>query len=297
MPKAGSAALAVLLVGVMSAATLRWGYNGHEMAGRAAGTNLPDSFPAFFRGATESFAYLNPEPDRWRGDGSRELDEAFKYDHYLDWEALPESAIDAPDRWAYLDIIKAAGVKHPKDAGFLPFRIIEVQERLEVEFRLWRTARTPQEKTLIEQRVIQDAGILGHYVLDGSNPHHTTVHHDRWAEGYPNPQGFTTEKGFHSRFESQYVRTHLKVNDLLPRIVAQPRYIDDVRGELHRYLRTTHDQLNRLYQLDKSEKFGEATVSPAHKEFTVERLAAGTNMLRDLWWTAWLDSGKERVTK
>lgn len=279
-----------LLAGATSAR--RWGWHGHEMAGRAAATRLPAELPAFFREARDELAYLNPEPDRWRSERGRELGEATRYDHYVDREVLPDSALHAADRWAYYEVFRAAGVAHPRDAGFLPFRILELQQRLEVQFRLWRNARTAAEKVFIEGRIVQDAGILGHYVLDGSNPHHTTVHHDRWAEGYPNPHGFTTERGFHGRFESQFVRAKVGVSDLLPRVAPQPRHLPDVRTAVLAYLDETHGQLERLYRLDRQERFGAETRSTAHKEFAVQRLVAGVDMLRDLWWTAWLDSAE-----
>lgn len=283
-----------LLCAIVTAASTarRWGYHGHEMAGRAAATDLPDSLPAFFRAAVDELAYLNPEPDRWRSDADRELGEAFRYDHYVDLEVLPDSALRAADRWAYYDVFRAAGVAHPRDAGFLPFRMLELQQRLEVQFRLWRNARTAGEKGFIERRIIQDAGVLGHYVADGANPHHTSVHHDRWAEGYPNPHGFTTERGFHSRFESQYVRTHVSVGDLLAKMRRQPRRVEDVRATIVAHLQRSHGELERLYRLDQQEPFGPETRSPAHRAFTVERLVAGVELMRDLWWTAWLDSGE-----
>jgi hypothetical protein len=42
--------------------------------------------------------------------------------------------------------------------------------------------------------------------------------------------------------------------------------------------------------LEKKEAFGEPTKSAEHKKFAQERLAAGAQMLRDLWWTAWVTS-------
>ncbi|HEU0183874.1 MAG TPA: nuclease, partial [Blastocatellia bacterium] len=48
--------------------------------------------------------------------------------------------------------------------------------------------------------------------------------------------------------------------------------------------------VEQLYILDKQEKFGAETKSPEHKKFVSERLAAGAQMLRDLWWTAWVTS-------
>ena len=50
--------------------------------------------------------------------------------------------------------------------------------------------------------------------------------------------------------------------------------------------------MNRLYELDKQEPFGQNTASAAHKAFAVQRLNTGVEMLRALWWTAWLKSGE-----
>jgi hypothetical protein len=58
------------------------------------------------------------------------------------------------------------------------------------------------------------------------------------------------------------------------------------------YLMTSHDQLNKLYDLDKAEEFGKDTKAADHKQFAVERLTAGATMLRTMWWTAWVKSGE-----
>ena len=287
----------VLLLGatcvVLGARALRWGFHGHEISGRAAATRLPEDMPAFFRNATEQLSYLNPEPDRWRGDVLRELGEAFRYDHYIDIEIVPDSALLARDRWQYLAMLSRNGVGNPpRDAGILPFHTVELYQRLLVEWRLWRRETDPTKKSWIEQRILNDAGTLGHYVTDGANPHHTTVHHDRWADGYPNPRGFTTLPGFHSRFETAFVETHVVTEELLPHITT-PRLLDDVRAEVLAHVRRSHARLERLYELDKIEAFGPNTQRREHEEFAIERLAAGVNMLRDLWWTAWVQSGTE----
>jgi hypothetical protein len=277
---------------ITAAAARRWGYHGHEIAGRAAATRLPAEMPAFFRTATGQLSYLNPEPDRWRGERFRELGEAFRYDHYIDIEIVPDSALVARDRWQYVAMLSRAGINNPpRDAGLLPFHIVELYQRLLVEWQLWRTETNPEKKRWIEQRILNDAGTLGHYVTDAANPHHTSVHHDRWAEGYPNPRGFTTEPGFHGRFESAFVETHIEQNELLPRI-TQPRRLVDARAEILAHIRRSHARLERLYELDRIERFGPDTKNAAHEEFAIERLAAGANMLRDLWWTAWVRSGE-----
>jgi hypothetical protein len=289
------AACALLVATTAGSAVARWGFHGHRIAGRAAATALPAEMPAFFRGATDQLAYLNPEPDRWRGAGYRELNEAKRYDHYVDFEIIPRAALDATDRFRYLAALQAAGMEHPaREAGLLPWRIIEMYQGLVVQWRLWQDQQDATIRGFIEQRIINDAGIMGHYVMDGANPHHTSVHHDGWQADSPNPRGFTTERGFHSRFESRFVEAHVRLEDLQPRVSAQPRRIGDVRMEVMSYLLRSHALLERLYELDQQEAFGPATRSPAHKEFAVERLVASAHMLRDLWYSAWLEGTAAR---
>jgi hypothetical protein len=286
-----TAALALIAGVPATSAALRWGLHGHEIAGRAAATDLPVDMPQFFRSATEQLAYLNPEPDRWRGDGFRELNEAMRYDHYIDFEVIPANVLALPDRFRYLMALRDSGLANPaRDAGLISFRIVELYQRLIVEWQLWRRETDPAKQRMIEERVINDAGILGHYVTDGSNPHHTSVHHNGWAEGYPNPRGFTTEPGFHSRFESRYVERNLTTRDLLPHITVQPRLLTEPRADVLAYLLQSHSRLERLYELDLEEPWGAHTRGAAHREFAIERLAAGANMLRDLWWSAWVQS-------
>jgi hypothetical protein len=273
-----------------SAAPLRWSLYGHEIAGRAAATNLPAGMPAFFREAVEHLAYLNPEPDRWRGDGFRELNEAMRYDHYINFEVIPEEVLAAPDRFTYLMALKESGRTNPAQTGLISFRIVELYQSLVVSWRLWRAETDPAKRRMIEQRIVNDAGIVGHYVTDGANPHHTSVHHNGWAEGYPNPRGFTTERGFHSRFESQYVGANIDTDDLLPYMNPRPRSLSDIRIETLAHLLRSHSRLERLYELDQVERWGADTRGVEHREFAVERLVAGANMLRDVWWSAWMES-------
>lgn len=272
-------------------AALGWGEQGHLMAGRVAAMKLPKDMPKFFRKSVDQLSYLNPDPDRWRDRGESNLlptlNAATAPDHYIDIEIVPEGALNSPDRYAFMNELIKAGRK-PNEAGFLPYRIIEVFQRLRVEFRLWRQEKDSKRRDWIEQRIIDDAGILGHYVADGSNPHHTTIHHNGWVGD--NPKGYTTERDFHFRFEAEYVRTHIQPNDLLPKISNDARVIDQPREAVIRYLRESRSKLEELYELEKREKFGPDTKSPDHKNFAATQLAAGAQMLRDLWWTAWMTS-------
>ena len=270
-----------------------WGYHGHGIAGRAAATDLPEGLPRFFRDAAAGLEYLNPEPDRWRDRDMTAMAEAWSYDHYIDLENVPDSALRAPDRWTYLDRVYATGLENPvRDTGFLPYRMLELYQRLVTEWRLWREAPA-RERPWIEGRILNDAGILGHYVTDAAQPHHTTIHFNGWAEGAPNPEGFTTDRRIHGRFESGFVEAHVTLEELLPAMRWDVRELDDPWAAIRAHIGEAHRLVPTLYRIDRDVGFAEE--GPAHPEaeaFAVERLAAGASMLRDLWWSAWVESGR-----
>ena len=270
--------------------TLAWGEHGHKLSGRAAATGLPKEMPSFFRKAVNQLEYLNPEPDRWRSKVMVEMNEGFSYDHFLDLEMVPAAALDTEDRYAYLVALFQAGVKEPEKAGLVQFHILELYQRLRTEFHLWRNAKDKKTRQWIEQRILNDAGTLGHYASDAANPHHATIHYNGWDKNTPNPNGYTTDNTFHGRFESEYVQTHIVIGDLLPLIKASPRLLENPRAEIIAYLKNSNSLVERLYQLDKQAKYDKLTTAPENKAFAIDRLVAGTEMLRALWWTAWVKS-------
>lgn len=287
---------AVFLASLLAPPALdAWGAKGHRLAASAAVGALPDAMPAFFRSAGAQLTHLNPEPDRWRGRPERDLDPAldgaFASDHFLDTElASPElfaRAMRAPHRYAYADTLRAAGIEAAQ-MGFAPFAILELTQRLRQGFRMWRSAPDSATRAWIEARILNDAGILGHYVTDIANPAHTTVHFNGWTG--PNPNGYATDRAFHGRFETAYVQAHLELPDVTARVERAPRVLNDLRGEILAYLARGHAEVERLYQLDKAEPWGIDTRSAEHKAFAAARLAAGATMLRDVWWTAWITS-------
>jgi hypothetical protein len=286
--------VALILVLTSSGSALMWGQDGHVMVGRVAAETLPPEMPAFFREAAPQLAYLNPEPDRWKERTERDLDPAMnaKYgpEHYVNFEGVPESFFLAPNRYAYFDSLYAAQMSVP-GPGLLSFTILELTQRLRSGFRLWRAAEDDETRSFIEARILNDAGILGHYVADGSNPHHTSVHHNGWASGHENPHGFTTDRRFHWRFESLYVRNNIRADDVRERALGEPRVFPDVRSGVLDFLRESNGYIEALYRLEQTESFDAHTSNDAHHDFASLQLARGADMLRDLWWTAWVTSG------
>ncbi len=74
-----------------------------------------------------------------------------------------------------------------------------------MRFETWRNAKTDADRESARANAVHYAGVLGHYVADGTMPMHLSVHFNGWADGYANPKGFTTDRMFHSRYETAYV--------------------------------------------------------------------------------------------
>ncbi len=293
-----------IVVGILSIGLLvpfnafAWGDAGHRMIGLAAAQSLPAEMPAFFRAARQQLSYLNPEPDRWKDRAERTLDPALEGstspEHYMDMDlvapAVLSAALRAPNRYAFADTLRAAGVA-ASTVGFLPFEMLELAQKLRGDFRLWRIAPDSTVRAWIEARIIDDAGILGHYVADGSNPHHTTKNHNGWVGD--NPSNFTVDKTFHSRFESQYVQGQIKLSDVVGGMTSSPRVFPNLREAVIAYLKTSYGELEHLYAIEKVAPFQPDATTPEQKAFATARLAAGAAMLRDVWWTAWASSTRE----
>jgi len=300
--RTGGLVLAAVLSWPLLAATPApppWGETGHVLAARAATDGIPEEMPAFFRQADAQLTYLNPEPDRWRVRELPEMDQAFSYDHYVDLENVPAAARRALNRYDYLSVLfRETELERPeRDAGLLPFHILELYQRLVTEWTLWHGTDSPRERGYIEARIINDAGTLGHYVTDAAQPHHTTIHFNGWnASGSmtePNPQGFTDARDFHGRFESAFVSAHVsgaRVTQASRRPVRNLGGTEEVRQAVWAHIMRSHDRVEELYRLERDHGFNpETAAAPETVAFAVERLADGAAMLRDLWWTAYLD--------
>jgi len=288
--------VATIAIGGAAVLLAAWGDAGHRMTGEAAALSMPGSTPAFFRNASRQLGYLNPEPDRWKDRSERNLDNALyggtDAEHFVDSDLVPPAvfaaAMKAPTRYAYADTLRKAGVD-PVKFGFLPFAILERAQMLRVDFRNWRAA-PDSIKPFIEARIIDDAGILGHFVADGSNPLHTSDQFNGWTR--ENPNGYATDKQTHARFESGYVGAKIKLADVMAKMDTNARVLPDFRSAILTYINESHAQMVPFYELDKLSRFDTNTVNPMNKTFTTDRLAAGAKMLRDVWFTAWVSSGE-----
>jgi hypothetical protein len=283
-----------------------WGNEGHIRINRVAAQKLPKETPLFFRLAVDRLGYLGPEPDRWR---NKESEPALKYaqepEHYIDLERLPADFGDLPvDRHLYMRRLyefrakalaagmdpKKADELLPEKVGYQPYVVMEIMDRLRVAFREYRHTRAQKLDTRgIEANIVFYAGWMGHYVGDAAQPLHTTIHYDGWV-GPENPHGYRTEKGIHYEFEAPFA-AQFREKDFAP-LVHLATKVDTPRVSYLAYLRESLGQVERVYQLDKTGAFkaNNASGTPEAREFTQQRLAAGAQMLANLWYTAWLES-------
>ncbi|MGB6695578.1 MAG: nuclease, partial [Terracidiphilus sp.] len=74
--------------------------------------------------------------------------------------------------------------------------------------------------------------------------------------------------------------------------MTAPKVIEgDMFDAYMAYLRHTATYVEKVYQLDKATGFVGAGTAES-RDFTAERLAAGASMLRDMIYTAWIDSAQ-----
>lgn len=268
-----------------------WGNEGHRIINRLAAASLPADAPAFLRSqaAIEEIEYLGPEPDRWRSPGEPELNAAQAPEHFIDLE-LADVLGPLPRRRLDFEASVFAAGQRPEKIGLQPWAATEVYERLKAALREYRRLSAAHEDTQqVEQAAIFYAGWLGHYVGDASQPLHTTVQYNGWTG--PNPNGYTTEHKIHWQFEGPFVGANLHETDAQPRMTPAHAIDGDVFAEYVRYIRRSALYVDRVYQLEKRGGFnGQGTQES--RDFTADRLAAGASMLRDMIYSAWLESAK-----
>ncbi len=285
----------LLAVFLLANSAWPWGNEGHMMINRVAAEKLPPDVPAFLKNAEEQLAYLGPEPDRWREKSELALKLSQEPDHFIDLE-LVEGMTLPPDRYSYYRALDARRQQNPSQAdslqpdkvGLQPYITMEVFGRLVVAFREYRHAvRDHTNPQFAERNAIFYAGWLGHYVADGANPLHTTVNYNGWTTA--NPHGYTTEKTIHWKMEGVFVAANQKQLMFATLVPDKARKLENPFQDYVAYLRKSHRYVEQVYQLEKAGGF-DAAGSPESRQFIEQRMAYGAEMLRDLWYTAWVDS-------
>ena len=295
----------IALVLLHSVAAVAWGNEGHVAINRVAAQKIPAAMPRFLRLAVGEIGYLGPEPDRWRSPSEFALKNAQEPDHFIDLERVSWLDPLPQGRYEFYRKLydKRASIlahpdsdssknEHPDDylperVGLQPYITMEVYGRLKAAFREYcHRLASHQPTQAVQQAIIFYAGWLGHYVADGSQPLHTTIQYNGWVG--PNPNGYTTDHHIHGQFESAYMAANITAKDFAG-LVKAPARLDDPFTRYIAYLKQSNGLVESVYALEKAGGFAGKGSHEAF-EFTTHRLAAGSQMLLDLWYTAWLES-------
>src|SRR6185503_8346675 len=199
----------------------------------AAMKALPAELPAFLHTpqAAADVGEFSREPDRLKRAG-RAFDSDRDQGHFLDLNddgtvfGGPKATALPPTREEYEKALQTMG-QNSWRAGYLPYAILESYQTLLENFAYWKVLNAaeknpawaahkawfPADRARREHQILIAIGDLSHYVGDGSQPLHVTIHFNGWGD-FPNPEGFTTSRQFHAAFESDLVRTAVKPADV-----------------------------------------------------------------------------------
>ncbi|MFN3352247.1 MAG: S1/P1 Nuclease [Brevundimonas sp.] len=310
-----SSLVLALAVGASVDDVAAWGATGHRIIGVEAMRALPVELPAFLRtpGAAADVGELAREPDRWKGAGQphdRERDTAHFVDMREDGRVMVPGGPhinSLPRLKSEYDAALIAAGTDVDTAGYLPYALMDGYQQLVRNFGYWRvlTAAEAREtdpgkrawyredRLRREALILRDLGVLAHYIGDASQPLHTSIHYNGWAEGEPNPEGFTTSRRTHGMFEGDYVRRNIRADAVAAAMPAPNLEGFELRARTAAYLLETLDEVVPFYRLEKAGAFREGETRGA--EFATERLAAGAAVLRDWTTLAWRDAADERI--
>lgn len=288
-------------------AGLAWGERGHAVIDSAAIQAIPEDGPTFLKKHVDYIAASASQPDKWRGNAegfskiSEDPNHGWFREQFPFLKPIPRSRYEFVlalyDRHLQLresDPQTAARI-NVRWTGTLPYAAIEAYDRIVVCMRQVRQlAAAGDDATFAELNCAFDVARLGHYIGDGSNPMHNSIHSDGWRGD--NPNGFTTDRTVHGRFESRFVDgIGLTPADILARIGAPARLEGDLFDLILAYLDESGGMVEQLYRLEKRNGFANLSDKEI-REFVYARTAAGAAMLRDMLHRAWAESANPPAT-
>lgn len=319
MKAMAAAILAIPVLALAPTPAFAWGATGHEMVTGVAIDLLSRDIPAFLKTkkARAQLALLGREPDRSRDAGRTHALERNSA-HYINIgdDGLAEGifSLDAlpTGRSDFDAAYRLKGVKPPAP-GYLPYAIIDGWQQIVKDFGYWRASKVAArnarsaadrawfraEMELRELILIRDIGVWSHFVADGSQPQHVSVHHDGWEGAFSDPMTYPPPghppeiRSLHSYLEGPFVKANINAADV--RAATQP-YRDcscGIEQRVPAYLKATNAEIRPLYELVQAGGLRDA--SPAMKTYTVRRLAAGAGEIRDMLEDAWRASATSTV--
>ncbi|MBI1370355.1 MAG: hypothetical protein GC162_17100 [Planctomycetes bacterium] len=275
----------VMVLTSVAGRAMAWHHEGHQLIARDAARALPEDAPAFLRDGAMMIAHVAPDPDLLRSQDLPQIRSTESPEHYLDYELVEGKPLPAT-RFTYYKMLYDMKLD-PANVGNLPYAITEWQQRLTMslaEYRKW------PDNEFIKSKCLVYAGILSHYSGDLVMPLHTTIHHDgRVVEGQP------TKRGIHTKVDDLLYR----ISDADAALTADMKVeaYDNVFKSVMAELESSHKLVDRVYELEdqlpgvKEKK----ELTPAVRDFAVERAREGVRFTASLFYTAWVKSASVKV--
>ncbi len=190
--------------------------------------------------------------------------------------------------------------------GYLPFNIVDHAQQIRKDFAYIRaftkaiaTATTPDEKSFFQYQLglrktltLRDIGYASHFIGDGSQPLHVSVHFNGWGP-YPNPNNYTLA-GIHGPFEGAYVKANVDFTAVAALVTDYVPTTLTFEERTVRYMKATLAQVEPMYQLPGAANVF-SVADPASTAFAQVRLAAASTELRDIIVDAWRQSANVTV--
>jgi hypothetical protein len=321
--------LSLICIGLLNPQPLgAWGFRGHTVANLAAVESIGADGPAFLKAYKAYIGHLGPIPDTWRSVSepwlriSEDPNHGWYTESFDFMKEIPRSRTEFTLRVydEYLRVSKTdperAKLLNIRYTGLQAYSMMEGYERMKAGMRLYRLAggKAPgltsryqdidglygsispllgdprRVKEYLAQDIAFYMGWLGHYIADAAQPLHNSRHHDGW-DG-ENPKGYTRDPTIHGRFESEYVDLIAVTEaDVLPYIDKQARHLDDPWSAILDHMLQAREAVEDVYRLDLRGAFKDRKDAEARK-LVYTRLASGAGFLRDLAYTAWIESAK-----
>jgi len=301
-----------------------WGVRGHTVANLAAVEGIPADGPEFLKAQEAYIGHLGTIPDTWRGYSepylriSEDANHGW-YTEQFDFIPVPphsrtEFILKVYDQYLKVkatdpDRAKLINIRY---TGTQAYSIMEGYERMKAGMRLYRAVDNPQtpngslatifarisplfsNAAQVKQMLANDIafymGWVGHYVADAAQPLHNSMHHDGWSG--PNPKGYTRDTQIHGRFESSYVDLiETTAPDVVKFMRKDARHLDNVWQAVLDHSLEARESVEDVYRADLRGAFAKKDDVIA-RELVYKRLASGAGFLRDLAYTAWIESAK-----
>ncbi len=260
---------------------------------------LPPDVPAFLRNACDQLAYSLPNPTAGVSLPSWRLKRSQEPDHFINLEVIQGMEF-RPTVTASIAHWRPGAQQtpgHPED--LLPER---VGLQPYVDHRGIRAAgcRFPRvspraagaSQPRLMPRPTQFSMPAGWDIMSATAPirMHTSIHYNGWIG--PNPKAYTTPNTVHWKMEGIFVAANFKQLQFADLVPAQPQLLTDPFQDYMHYLVRLSQASGDRVSTGERRRLRRQREQPARAISSAIAWPPGQTMLRNMWYSAWIQSGQ-----